>query len=241
MRSVRIGSNYTLQHQCPPSSNPRVEQQNGENTSQTARRACVPTRRSGDGVQHGHKLKTENVEPTWVGEVIYFWFEELKEAHWFTKSENIDAQIRDRYLPLHNRLVANGALGIAAPRSILAAVIVLDQFSRNLYRGNPIAFSADPIERQLSRTAIEQAFDVAMRKEERLFLYLPFEHSENREDQALALNLIKHLGNEERTRDAMGHKSIIDRFGRFPHRNAVLNRVSTADEIAYGAIPAHPI
>jgi uncharacterized protein (DUF924 family) len=72
-----------------------------------------------------------------------------------------------------------------------------------------------------------------MNREERYFLYLPFEHSEDREDQALALNLIKDLGNENWTRYAIAHKVIIDRFGRFPHHNAVLNRVSTAEEIAF--------
>jgi uncharacterized protein (DUF924 family) len=181
----------------------------------------------------GIHLKTENVEPTWVGEVIHFWFEELAEARWFTKSEHVDGQIRDRFLTLHERLVAHDGLGVTAPRPILAVVIVLDQFSRNLFRDDPRAFSADSIARRLSRTAIEQSFNVAMKREERHFLYLPFEHSEDREDQALALNLIKHLGNDNWTRHAMAHKAIIDRFGRFPHRNAVLNRLSTADEIAF--------
>lgn len=181
----------------------------------------------------GTHSKTENVEPTWVGEVIRFWFEELGEAHWFTKSDEIDTQIRDRFLTLHERLVTHDSLGVTAPRPILALVIVLDQFSRNLHRGNPRAFSADFIARRHSRTAIERGFDIAMKREERYCLYLPFEHSEDREDQTLALNLIKHLSNEEWTRNAMAHKVVIDRFGRFPHRNAVLNRLSTADEIAF--------
>jgi uncharacterized protein (DUF924 family) len=181
----------------------------------------------------GIDSKTEHAEPAWAGDVIYFWFDELAATHWFTKSAHIDAQIRDRFLTLHERLVVNDAFGVTAPRSILAAVIVLDQFSRNLFRDNPRAFSADPIARRLSRTAIDRRFDVAMDKDERHFLYLPFEHSEDREDQALALNLIEHLGNEEWTRHAMEHKVTIDRFGRFPHRNAILNRVSTADETAF--------
>jgi uncharacterized protein (DUF924 family) len=118
------------------------------------------------------------------------------------------------------------------PLPLLAAVIVLDQFSRNMFRGAPRAFAADPIARRLSRIAIGQGFDVAMKEQERLFLYLPFEHSENREDQALAVELIARLGNEEWTRDAEAHKAIIDRFGRFPHRNAILNRHSAANEAA---------
>jgi uncharacterized protein (DUF924 family) len=165
----------------------------------------------------GTRSKTEIIEPTWVGEVIHFWFEELGKAHWFTKIDHIDARIHDRFLRLHERLLRHNGLGVTAPRQFLSLVIVLDQFSRNLYRGNPCAFSADSIARRLSRTAIEQGFDIAMKREERYFLYLPFEHSEDREDQTLALNLIKRLANEEWTRYAMAHKVVIDRFGRFPH------------------------
>jgi len=176
---------------------------------------------------------TDAVEPSWVGEVIRFWFDELSEAHWFAGNEQVDAQIRDRFLALHERLAAHDCLDVTAPRPILAAVIVLDQFSRNLFRSNARAYSADPIARRLARTAVEQGFDVAMKKEERLFLYLPFEHSENRADQALSLDFFRQLGKEDWTHSAMAHKLIIDRFGRFPHRNGVLNRVSTADEIAF--------
>jgi uncharacterized protein (DUF924 family) len=181
----------------------------------------------------GAHSKNAIVEPAWVGEVIRFWFEELREAHWFTKSDDIDAKIRERFLTLHERLVARDGLRVTAPRPILAVVIVLDQFSRNLFRDNARAFSADSTARRLSSTAIERDFDTAMNTVERYFLYLPFEHSEDREDQALGLNLIQDLGNENWTRDAMAHKVIIDRFGRFPHRNAVLNRISTAEEIAF--------
>ena len=115
---------------------------------------------------------------------------------------------------------------------MLAAVIVLDQFSRNMFRGTPRSFAGDAIARRLSRTAISNGFDADMTEEERNFLYLPFQHSEDREDQALSLRLFESLGNEEWTHYAKAHKVIIDRFGRFPHRNATLNRTSTADEIA---------
>lgn len=180
----------------------------------------------------GIPTQAQDVEPAWVGEVIHFWFEELSEAHWFTKNDDIDRQIRNRFLALHVRLVTHDGLGVTASRPMLAAAIVLDQFSRNLFRGTPRAFAADSIARRLSRIAIEQGFDTAMKKQERLFLYLPFQHSEDREDQALSLHLFERLGNEAWTRYAMAHKVIIDRFGRFPHRNAMLNRASTADEIA---------
>jgi len=174
----------------------------------------------------------DDCKPAWVGEVIRYWFEELTQDNWFTRSDDVDAQIRERFLTLHEKLVASNCSGVAAPRPLLAAVIVLDQFSRHLFRGTPRAFAADFIARRLARTALEQGFDVAMKKQDRLFLYLPFQHSEDCEDQAMSLQLFEHLGDEEWTRHAMAHKLIIDRFGRFPHRNVTLNRASTADEVA---------
>jgi len=177
--------------------------------------------------------KTLDAEPAWVGEVIHFWLEELTEAQWYEKNDYIDSAIRDRFFSLHERLVMQDGLGMTEPRPILAAVIVLDQFSRNLFRGDPRAYAADPIARRLARAAIEQGLDISMTKQERLFLYHPFEHSENREDQAFSLCLITRLDNEDWTQYAIAHKAIIDRFGRFPHRNAVLNRPSTADELEF--------
>ena len=177
--------------------------------------------------------KNEALEPAWVGEVLRFWFEELAESNWFEKSDDLDALIRNRFLLLIEQLVVDGGLGVSTPRAMLAAVLVLDQFSRNIFRGDPRAFAADPVARRISRSAIAQGFDGAMTKEERLFLYLPFEHSEDAGDQALALDLIKSLGRDDLTRYSLAHKEIIDRFGRFPHRNDVLGRRSTAEEIEF--------
>jgi uncharacterized protein (DUF924 family) len=176
--------------------------------------------------------KTE-IEPTWVDEVIRFWFEELRSTQWFKKSDAVDEQIRARFLTLREDLVAQEGAGATALRPILGTVIVLDQFSRNLFRDSPGAFAADSIARRLSSSAIQQSLDTRMNREERYFLYLPFEHSEDRQDQALALNLIQQLGNEQWTRFAVAHKLIIDRFGRFPHRNAVLGRPSTEAEMTF--------
>ncbi len=177
--------------------------------------------------------RNDGVEPLWVGQVIRFWFEELTEADWFARNDAIDRRIRERFLTLHERLVTHDGCGVTEPRPILAGVVVLDQFSRNLFRDSPHAYSADSIARRLARVAIEQGFDIAMTAQERLFLYLPFEHSEERADQMLAVQLIASVSNAEWTRSAIAHKEIIDRFGRFPHRNAVLNRLSTADEVAF--------
>jgi uncharacterized protein (DUF924 family) len=184
--------------------------------------------------------KTECVEPPWVSDVIHFWFEELGDAHWFAKSDETDAQIRDRFVLLHEQLVEHDGLGVSAPRSILAAVIVLDQFSRNLFRADARAFSADPIARRLSRAAIAQGFETQLKdKRERYFLYLPLEHSEDRKDQALAQTMIRQLGNDKWTRYAAAHMRIIERFGRFPHRNELLKRPSTAEELAFLNNPAN--
>jgi uncharacterized protein (DUF924 family) len=178
--------------------------------------------------------KTECLEPIWVGDVIHFWFEELGSARWFAKSDEIDAQIRDRFLQLHQQLVEHDGLGVSAPRSILAGVIVLDQFSRNLFRSDARAFSADSIARRLSRAAIAQGFETQLKnRQEKYFLYLPFEHSEDRKDQTLARTLIQQLGNDTWTRSAAVHKRIIERFGRFPHRNEALSRPSTAAELVF--------
>ena len=170
-------------------------------------------------------------EPGWAREIIDFWFDELGAARWFATSEHTDALIRERFAGLHARLVAAAGVDRTTGRALLAAVIVLDQFSRNLFRATPRAFAADPIARQLARSAIAQGRDDAMTAQQRLFLYMPFEHSEERADQALSVELIARLGNAEWTRDALAHKAIIDQFGRFPHRNAILGRHSSADEV----------
>jgi len=176
-------------------------------------------------------MKTADADPAWVSDVISFWFEELKQEHWFSRSNAIDMQIRERFQTLHEQLVAQDGPGVTNPRPLLATVVVLDQFSRNIYRSTARAYAADSIARRLARTAVEKGFDAAMNKQERLFLYLPFQHSEDREDQALAVRLFEQLGDEEWTRYAVAHKAIIDRFGRFPHRNAALNRTSTSAEV----------
>jgi uncharacterized protein (DUF924 family) len=171
------------------------------------------------------------MDSSWVGDVLHFWFEELTQDDWFAKNPDLDARIRDRFLPLHEQLMADEGIGAGAPHPVVAGVIVLDQFSRNLFRDDRRAFSADAAARRLARAGIAQGFDGT--REERYFLYLPFEHSEDRDDQALAVNLIERLGKDEWTRFAMAHKTIIDRFGRFPHRNAALKRYSTAEEIEF--------
>ena len=176
------------------------------------------------------QTQSESAEPAWVDEVLRFWFEQLSEAQWWEQDDAVDAQIHDRFLALHERLTPQVDYSLNTPRSLLAAVIVLDQFSRNLFRRTPRAYAADPIARRLARSAIERGFDSSLTVLERQFLYLPFEHSEDGADQQLSVELFTALGNDEWTRYAIEHNEVIDRFGRFPHRNAVLGRRSTPDE-----------
>jgi len=102
-----------------------------------------------------------------------------------------------------------------------------------MFRGTPRTFAADPVARRLAEQVIRLGHDLAMTHAERHFVYLPFEHSEDREHQALAVRLIEQLGDESWTRHARAHQVVIDRFGRFPHRNAILGRASTPDELQF--------
>jgi uncharacterized protein (DUF924 family) len=170
---------------------------------------------------------------TWVEDVLEFWFGELNESDWWVKKPAVDAQIQARFGQLHQRLATGDEVGnLPDARSTLAAVIVLDQFSRHLNRGKPQAFAADPLARRLARDAVERGLEVNLRLDERLFLYMPFEHSEDRVDQAFAVEKISSLGRHDWTEFALAHQAVIDRFGRFPHRNAVLGRDSTPEESA---------
>ncbi len=170
----------------------------------------------------------------WVGDVHRFWFEELAQADWFKKSDATDDAIRSRFMPVHGELMAqSGNPGSASPLAMLAAIIVLDQFSRNMFRGTLRAFASDPAALRIARVMVDRGLDTALTKNQRLFAYLPFVHSENAADQARSVELMGELKDEELTKYAVAHKVIIDRFGRFPHRNAILGRPSTEDEIAF--------
>lgn len=171
-------------------------------------------------------------EPYWINEVLSFWFDELDEADWFSGDPRADQEIHQRFLALHLQLVATEAAGIREPRALLAAVIVLDQFSRNLFRGDLRAYASDPIAQRLARHAVDAGYDQPLPPRQRLFLYLPFGHSERAEHQALAVDLISSLHNANWTHYAQLNKGLIDTFGRFPGRNVALGRQSTPDEVA---------
>lgn len=165
--------------------------------------------------------------------VLRFWFEDLTPEQWW-RDQTLDRQIAARFIDLYYRLRRKvPEAWIETPRGVLAAVIVLDQFPRNMFRGTAAAFATDAQARILADDAVTRGFDAGLSVDERLFLYLPFEHSENAADQARALALISALGNPQYTEFARQHKEVIDRFGRFPQRNAALVRVSTPEEEAF--------
>ena len=173
-------------------------------------------------------------------EVLRFWFGEgadYGKAHrrWFEKNAAFDAEVRERFLALYQTLAGNDDW-LARPEECLARIIVLDQFPRNMFRGSARAFAADPLALAAARHAVEQGYDRDLRPVEKQFVYLPFEHSESRADQELACELMKDFDEEQR-QYAERHRDIIRRFGRFPHRNDLLGRESTAAEIEFLKLP----
>ncbi len=170
-------------------------------------------------------------EPAWVGDVLRFWLEDTSSEARFKKDAALDRAIKERFGALYEQLhVQPPAVGEMTPRSALATAIVLDQFPRNMFRGTARAFESDPVARELARAAVDAGLDQALDPEARLFLYLPFEHSEDLVDQARSVALIARLGDAKLDHYAVAHQVIIERFGRFPHRNAALGRVSTPEE-----------
>jgi uncharacterized protein (DUF924 family) len=169
----------------------------------------------------------------WVSEVLDFWFSEIPEADWFRRNNALDTAIRERFTSLHEELIMRGGKLDAAPRETLATIIVLDQFSRNMFRGTAKAFATDDLALQLARGMVDGGFDAGFSKNERLFVYLPFEHSEQLSDQQRSLTLFRALQDEELLKYAVAHHDIVVRFGRFPHRNDILGRASTPEEIEF--------
>jgi uncharacterized protein (DUF924 family) len=176
-------------------------------------------------------------------DLLLFWFgppaqRGRRDARWFGKDEAFDSECRARFLPLHER-AATGELSAWRNRAAecLALILLLDQLPRNMFRGTRRAFATDTLALEAARHALAQGFDEDMLPVERLFLYLPFEHSERLADQIAACELTQPLEGFAETGDAyryaLAHRRIIERFGRFPHRNAILGRDSTPEELEF--------
>lgn len=169
-----------------------------------------------------------------LGSVLDFWFEELSPEDWFTGSAELDETIRARFDDLHTAVAANEYWKFRTTgKSLLAEVLVLDQFSRNMFRDTPQAFAFDGQALALAQQAIASGLDKDLSDDERMFLYMPFMHSESRVIHLEADPLFESLGKAETLKYEKIHKDIIDQFGRYPHRNKILGRDSTPQEIEY--------
>jgi len=192
----------------------------------------------------------DSIEP-----ILHFWFgrgqtatavAEEKTALWWDKNEQVDRQITDRFQVVTEAAVARQLDHWSeSPRGLLALILCTDQFPRNMYRDTPQAFASDPLARHFANTCIDQGMAQQLKPIERVFVYLPFEHSEDIADQQRSLALYQSLA-ENAVADSKEselfsnyldpvrrHHDIIQRFGRFPHRNKVLARPSTAEELAF--------
>ena len=175
--------------------------------------------------------------------MLLFWFGGPDERgkprkQWFEKNPDFDREVRERFLSLWE-LGAVGALSNwqHTADACLALIVLLDQFPRNMFRGTPRAFASDAAALEAARHAVASGYDGTMSAAERLFLYLPFEHSEALADQDLACELTKPLDalapGLQAHHYALAHRDIVRRFGRFPHRNAILGRESTPEEVEF--------
>lgn len=174
------------------------------------------------------------IEPGWQDKVLDFWFSELKPEDWYATKQEVDDAIRARFAGLHAALSNDVPVAVRSDaRTALAAVIALDQFPRNMFRGSGKAFATDGLAAQLSRNAVDASLDAAMTQPQKQFLYMPLMHSENLADQERCVELFAAAGLENGLKHAREHRDIIARFGRFPHRNKAIGRDSTAEELVY--------
>jgi uncharacterized protein (DUF924 family) len=180
--------------------------------------------------------------PSRAQEVLDFWFGregepgygEFRQA-WFRKDPEFDRKVRDRFEDLHEAAAAGELEGWREEaRSCLALVILLDQFPRNMFRGDPKSYATDRMAQETAEYAVDRALDRELPAFQRMFLYMPFMHSEDLERQRRSVELFRALGGEDdATGYAVRHMEIIERFGRFPHRNEVLGRRTTPEEAEF--------
>ncbi len=171
-------------------------------------------------------------------EIIKFWFEEISQTQWWKKDVQFDQLIASRFLEVHgqaSRCELNQWRDTADGR--LAEIIVLDQFSRNIYRDSPLSFATDSLALVLAQEAIRVGADKKVSESMRSFFYMPFMHSESAVIHEEAVVLYEAYGNEGNLDFELRHKAIIDRFGRYPHRNEILGRDSTAEEVEFLSQP----
>lgn len=178
------------------------------------------------------------IEKDWVNEVLSFWFEELGPDGWYERKDATDETIRKRFAQLHKSLFeAAPSMSFDDPDTALAAIIVFDQFSRNMFRGEAAAFASDDIAAAIARKSIERGFADDVPDERKVFFYMPLMHSENVADQERCVSLCAALPGDT-IKYAIVHRDIVARFGRFPHRNRALGRSTSEEEKAF--LSQHP-
>ncbi|WP_339862670.1 DUF924 family protein [Paremcibacter congregatus] len=174
-------------------------------------------------------------ELTRLAAIYSFWFEELTPQDWFTSSDPLDEQIQSRFMDSyqHFKDMDLAEMDFTA-QQVLSLILLLDQMPRNMFRGTPQAFATDAKALELSYAALARRLDLALPDIEKSFIYLPLEHSEDIKDQELCVTLFQQRTTLELQTDyAVRHFKVISRFGRFPHRNAILGRPPTTEEEAY--------
>lgn len=167
-------------------------------------------------------------------DVLHFWFEEVSPEQRFMRDDGVDAECTRRFGALRDAVLASDAEGWRGdPETTLAAIILLDQFSRNIYRGEAEAFAADPLALELTLSAIAARYPVALPSDRRAFLYMPLMHSEDRGVQRFSIRCFAEPGLDQNHDFAVEHRAVIERFGRFPGRNVALGRETTPEEAAF--------
>ena len=172
----------------------------------------------------------------WQDDILGFWFGLTAEQYW-KADPALDAEIGERFHAMWEAERENVPEAfLASPRDAVAAVILFDQFPRNMLRGHADQFSTDPLALAVAKAAVDRRLDEAMSPAERGFLYMPFQHSEDIADQRRSVALFTALGDHDQLGFARKHHDVIERFGRFPHRNAILGRAPRPAEIAAGDV-----
>lgn len=172
----------------------------------------------------------------WRGDVLKYWFG-LDSQSWWKAGPELDQEIRRRFLMLWSeKRELPAAAFVDHPLTALAGVVLFDQFPRNMHRGHADQFSTDPLALAIARIAVDRKLDDEMEPQERGFLYMPFQHSETMVNQRRSLMLFTALGDNFQLGFAKKHHDVIERFGRFPHRNAILGRAPRAEELAAGDV-----
>ncbi|MEP2103314.1 MAG: DUF924 family protein [Parasphingorhabdus sp.] len=170
---------------------------------------------------------------SWTDDILVYWFTELDSNDWFGSGEAIDEQITERFQELWVEQRAKVATDfLASPEAALAAIILFDQFPRNMFRDTSEAFATDHLALQIANETIDRELDHKLTNDQRMFVYMPLMHSEDLEDQTRSLGLFTALGVENNIKIAKAHRDVIEKFGRFPHRNDVLGRETRPEEQA---------